>query len=269
LDFTPTTETVSFGNGETSKTVSVPIVNDTDVEGDEYFYLGLTSPGTGVILANDSGTVSISDDDGPPPSAGMLQFSAGSYSAAENVATADFTIERVGGSTGEVSVHYYITGGTATPDDEYVPVSGTVTFGDGDTTPRTIPIELHDDAVSDGNKTIELALDNVTGGADLGLSTAQITITDNEAVSVIWLDPASYTVGEGDGFVYVTVTRTGDTGPAVSATLITGGDTAQPEEDFTPTTQTVNFASGETSQIVAVPIVDDSVVEGEESFLLG
>jgi len=70
-DYTIKLGTLKFGNGETSKIISVPIVNDVYVEGDETFTATLSNPtGTGVSLGSQSTvTITIMDDDiGAPTS---------------------------------------------------------------------------------------------------------------------------------------------------------------------------------------------------------
>ncbi len=63
-------QTVSFAAGETSKTVSVPITDDSTVESSETVQLSLSSPSSGATLASpSSATLTIVDNDvAPAPS---------------------------------------------------------------------------------------------------------------------------------------------------------------------------------------------------------
>jgi CSLREA domain-containing protein len=66
-DYTLAAGTLSFANGETSKTFSVLINEDSYVEGDETFNLTLTNATGGAILgANSSATVTLKDNDTSP-----------------------------------------------------------------------------------------------------------------------------------------------------------------------------------------------------------
>ena len=64
FDYISTTIDVSFDPGSTMATVSVPIIDNTDIEGDEMFTVSLTSSDSNVEFGNDMATVTILDRDG-------------------------------------------------------------------------------------------------------------------------------------------------------------------------------------------------------------
>lgn len=81
----------------------------------------------------------------------------------------------------------------------------------------------------------------------------------------------TYEVNEETGTIDITLTRTGGSDGAVSVTLnpIAGG-TAEDGSDYSFATSppvTVNFADGQTEQVVPVAIVNDILVEGNETAL--
>ena len=63
-DYIATTQQVVFAPGEKEKIVSVPIVNDDVLEGEEMFSATLTTNDPKVTLFNSSTSVSITDNDG-------------------------------------------------------------------------------------------------------------------------------------------------------------------------------------------------------------
>src|SRR5207245_9958202 len=89
---------------------------------------------------------------------------------------------------------------------------------------------------------------------------------------------STYSVGEGDGRVNITVTRAGDTSSAASVGYATIDDAglqncnvingiASPRCDYEYTLGTVTWAAGDSSpKSFSVAIVDDSYTEGNETF---
>jgi hypothetical protein len=73
-------------------------------------------------------------------------------------------------------------------------------------------------------------------------------------------------VSEGDGLAIVAVTRSGNTSTAVSVDFGTSADTAVAGTDYTTTNGTLNFAAGETSKTISVPITDDTIDEPSRIF---
>lgn len=75
------------------------------------------------------------------------------------------------------------------------------------------------------------------------------------------------TVDENAGSVTVAVRRTTFNRGAVSVTYTTVPDSAT-EVDFTPTTGTITFADGETSQDITIPILDNDLNDGVRRFTI-
>ena len=93
--------------------------------------------------------------------------------------------------------------------------------------------------------------------------TATTRITNTPCVQ---LGAATYTVGEGDGHVDVTVNRTGNTTGAATVNYTTTDGTATQKGDYTLSIGTLEFAAGETTKTVRIFITDDAHVEGSENF---
>ena len=211
--------------------------------------------------------LTIIDNDAAP--AGTLQFSAATYSVAENGGNATITITRTGGSAGAVGVTFATSNGTANAGSDYTAVTQTITFVNGDTANKTVSIPIIDDTIFEGNETVNLALSNPTGGATLGSpSTAVLTIVDNETApaGTLQFSASTYSVAENGGTATITVTRTGGSAGAVGVTFATSNGTATAPADYTAVSQTVSFANGDTAnKTVSIPIIDDTAVEGNET----
>ena len=66
--------TVTISAGAVSTTTSVPINNDTEVEGDETFIVTLSNPTGGATLADGTAVVTIVNDDGPTAIPGLTPW---------------------------------------------------------------------------------------------------------------------------------------------------------------------------------------------------
>ena len=65
--------------------------------------------------------------------ASTIQFSASTYTVAENAGTVNLTVQRTGDTNTEVGVDYATADGTATNGLKYTEVSGTLAFGASET----------------------------------------------------------------------------------------------------------------------------------------
>ncbi|MEG4323454.1 MULTISPECIES: Calx-beta domain-containing protein [unclassified Microcoleus] len=258
---------VNFAAGDSApKTVTIPIVDDTLVEGNETVNLTLASPTGGATIGTQgTATLNIVDNDTLPPSS--LQFSAPTFSVNEDGTTsAAVTVTRTGSSTAAVSATVNLANGSATAPADYNNSPILVNFGAGDSAPKTINIPIVNDALVEGNETVNLSLVNPTGGATIGTQgTASLNIIDND--SSLQFSASSFSVNEdGTPIASVTVTRTGSTAGAVSGTVSLADGTAIAPGDYANTPIAVNFAAGDnTPKVVNIPIVNDTLVEPTET----
>jgi hypothetical protein len=173
-DYTVVDQVFSFAAGEMSKTVQIPIVNDSIGEGDETVGLSLSTPSGGVLGAPSSATLQIIDDDRG------FAFAYANFYAAESDGTAYVSIRRLGVTTGSDSVNFATADGTASAGSDYTAVSQTVTFSDGQSS-RNVPIPIADDTLVEGDETILLSLSAPSAGTSLSDPNATtLTIFDND-----------------------------------------------------------------------------------------
>lgn len=110
----------------------------------------------------------------------------------EQGATATLTLNRDNSAAGSVSVSYTTSNGTATAPDDYASSSGSVTWANGDLTPKTITIPIVADALVEGTQSFSVTLSGVTGGA---------VIVNNAAATVTIADPGARDTTFTPGFV--------------------------------------------------------------------
>ena len=73
-------------------------------------------------------------------------------------------------------------------------------------------------------------------------------------------------VNEGAGTATFTVTLTGATTQSTTVAFATQDGTALAGSDYTAVSGTLTFAPGETTKTITVPILNDAVYEGPETF---
>ncbi len=73
-----------------------------------------------------------------------------------------------------------------------------------------------------------------------------------------------YVVNENAGSVIVSVTRSGNSSSASTINYATSNGSAKQPDDYTNTSGSLQFASGETVKTFVVPLIDDALVEGNE-----
>ena len=133
--------------------------------------------------------------DGADP--GTVQFSAPTYPVGEgNDVT--ITVTRTGGSEGPVSVDFDIGGGTATALNDYSTFGfpRTLHWNNGETGSKTFTVTTLQDALAEGNETINLTSSHPTGGVTMGAE-AVLTILDNDnAIQVQFMLPRTSSARE-------------------------------------------------------------------------
>jgi CSLREA domain-containing protein len=207
-----------------------------------------------------------------PVTAGIISFSGAAYSISEGSGVATITVTRTGGSGGAVSVQYATTsGGTATANDDYAPVSGTLNWGDGDGVNKTFTIPITDDTAFEINETVKLSLSSPGGGASLGnQSSVPLTINDNDLQPALSINDVSFMEGNsGTTPATFTVTLSNASYQQVVVTYSTSGSgTAILGSDYQPVTNSLTFAPGETSKPVTVTVNGDTTDEPNETFVV-
>ena len=201
-DYVPTNGTLVFSGGETNKTITVSLVNDTELEPLEYFAVVLSNAVNATIWT-ETGSVYIWDDD-----AGV-GFSTNNFVTAENGTNAIVTVVLTRAAQNAVTVDYRTHDSTATAWNDFAETQGTLVFQPGETN-KTFSVPVFSDDLLEGNETVELILTNVTGASLFGTTNATITIVDFRP-PVIDDQPHSQNVNLGRSVTFATVAS--GTGP--------------------------------------------------------
>lgn len=87
-------------------------------------------------------------------------------------------VSRVGDSSGEVSIDYVITEGTATAEEDFTASDGTLVWTDGDITAKQIDVSLLPDNITEGPETFSIVLINSSADAVISNALTTVTIVD-------------------------------------------------------------------------------------------
>ena len=144
-----------------------------------------------------------------------------------------------------------------------------------DATARTIIFETSPDSATwTVQFTAALPADQTALIAELSAGTFKATASPSEALfDNFLLSPSpraqfcamAYSVNEADGVAQVQVIRTGSDESTASVNYATSDGTAHAGSDYTAVSGTLNFAIGERTKIIDVPILNDNAIEGEET----
>lgn len=112
---------------------------------------------------------------------GTIAFAETGNGVVENAGVATIQIQRSGGTTAAVSVAYAIAGGTATAGSDFEPVSGVLTWADGESGSKSFQIPILDDEIAEGDETVVFTLSSAAGGAAFGSpASTMLAIRDDE-----------------------------------------------------------------------------------------
>jgi sugar lactone lactonase YvrE len=267
-DYSSTSGTLTFSARQRTAVFKVPLVNDTLSEGGEKLLLRLDNPtGEGAVLGTQSTAVlTVNDDD----RGGTVAFSSTSCSVSEAAGSVTLTVRRTGGLASGVTVGYDTADGTATGagNADYAPVvAGILSFAASRAagTTQTLSIPITQDAAGEGAETFTVTLSSPTGGGTLvpDKTVATVTILDDEAT--VELGATAYEAKETQAKALVTVKRSGPPTNVVTVDYATGGGTAIPGFDYSAASGTLTFTPGVTSRTFVVPLLKDTLVEGDET----
>lgn len=201
----------------------------------------------------------------------VARFSFASYTVAENLGPASITVQRSNSSAGTFQVDYAVTAGSADASDATL-VTGTLNWADGDNSNKSFSVPFNNDAVAEGNETLNLTLTQPNGR--LGTqSSAVLTIDNDDGVapppgSSLAFESATSSLREGLTS-NVSIFRSGDTSLAASVTVSANDGSAFEGTDYSfPAPVTANFAVGATRADVSLPVTRDELEDAGETLTL-
>ncbi|MGH7953438.1 MAG: Calx-beta domain-containing protein, partial [Limisphaerales bacterium] len=270
LNYVATGGTVTFGNGETTKTITIPLVDNNVVQGPVSLSVVLSNPtGGSTLTAPISATLTILDND-----TGFAFLNATNFVTETNGLVPIF-VQRIGGTNGGVQVNYSTTNGTALAGVNYRTISGTLSFSAGEML-KAISLPLIYDPQVTGNLDFTMKLSNPTAGTVLvGPSNAVVVVQDADAG--LSFTNSTMNVFKNDNNAVITVVCSN---PAVEPVVVdtnviplsvhysTSDGTAMAGVDYTAVNGTLIFTNGIGTNTFNVPIINNSLVQGDKNFVV-
>ncbi len=262
-DYTATTGTLTFNPGDTSKTVSVPVLRESTYgPPTRSFTLVLSNPINAAIFSG-TGTGTILDTV-TPPTVTIDNFSVTEGNSGQTLATT--TVHLSAASQLAATVSYSTADVSAIAGTDYVATAGLVTFAPGQTS-ATISIPIIGNTIPQPNRTFVVNLTNPTGST-LGNSQAVGTIVDDDPASGLFADNISVQQSTTPTTATFTIKLAQASGFPISVQYATANGTAIAGTDYLPTQGTLTFAPGETSKTVTVNVLAATVPKSPTTFSL-
>jgi uncharacterized delta-60 repeat protein len=282
INYNGVTNTITFGQGIVSNSFTIPVIAQSSSAPDKTLNVRLYGATGGATLGstNAQAQLTIINHNYTP---GHIGFSSATYSANENAGSALITVNRLGGSSGIMSVTLFIMNGSATNGVNYLIAptnnaisTNTLSWAAGDTTARIISIPVKDDGVVTTNLTVSLQLANGKSFGFpsvnvLGLSqftNATLNINNVDSAGVVGFTSTNYSIKKYGRYALIPVIRTGGSVGTITLSNYTSDGTALAGINYSNVNVALTFTNGQIAQYLSVPIIDDGTNDGLESFTI-
>ena len=248
-----TSQSLTFGPGQTSKSISIPLNGDFTLEPDETVGLSLTNPNDAVLGTPSTATLTIVNDD----QAGTIEFDQSAYIVNESAGIATITLRRTGGlAAGVTAMVSTLTTGTATAGADYTAFTNkVVTFAGGATT-ASFTIAINNDTLAEADETVVLQISSVGVPATIGAqNTTTLTIHSDDIAGTVQFSASNYDVTEGTATAVITVNRVGTSSGTTVRYRVSPAVTAEGSghgKDYTLAAGTLTFNANETVKTFTV-----------------
>ncbi|MFA6018357.1 MAG: Calx-beta domain-containing protein [Patescibacteria group bacterium] len=262
-DFTAASGALTWAADETgTKTFNITITDDVLDENNETINVTLSDQ-TNSSINDGTGTMTVTDNDATP----TVTFSSDTANGSETITPAAFSVTLSAISGRSVTVTCSSLAGTATADIDYTPISTTVTFDPGETL-KTANVIINNDTLDENNEIFSLHLadfNNVIAGTYTAVT---YTITDNDSAPTVSWTSASQSILEDDTTITLTAQLSSASGLLISVPFESSGLATGAGIDYSIATSPVTISPGSTTANIAITIIEDSIVEPDETIIV-
>lgn len=201
----------------------------------------------------------------------IIDFHSASCAVMENIGKFQVSICRSGKTDSRVSVRVETIDGTATVDQDYVPINEIITFESGEIE-KFIDVEIINDNQWEPDEEfflkISLLMDQEQReGVQLGrISIMEITILNDDEPGLVMFQKRGFLVKESIGSAVIPVVRKNGADGEITVKWRTIDKSALSGRDFKGGEGELTFKHTETLQNIEIPIIDDMTPEKDEHF---
>ncbi|MFC1619120.1 Calx-beta domain-containing protein [Candidatus Neomarinimicrobiota bacterium] len=261
IDYTLASGTATILSGLTDGVIPLSVVNDALYELDETIVIELFNPQYAELGIDSVLTYTINDNETPP----SVAFTAVSDSGAESITVPGMQLELSTAAGLDVSVEYYVSGGTASGDGtDFTLVADTAVILAGELTTQIL-FSVEDDLLDETDETIEVTISNPTY-AYLGINRIFVyTINDNDLPPVVQFTTVD-SEGDEQYSPALQVSLSGESGLDVSVYYnVSGGTVSHGGGDYVLPAGVAVIPAGDLTTDINLEIIDDPVGEFDET----
>jgi hypothetical protein len=253
-----------FAMGEVQQTIEIPLIDDLVIQPTLTVNLALNPVPPAQYGNQPTAVLNLVNVNS------LVRFAAATYQVPKNIINgqAAITVVRTGSTAGTSTVQFdTTTNGTAQAIIDYIPRNNiTVTFNPG-VTQQVVNVPIVNNGLPQGNRTVSLALTNVTGSLLTAPTNALLTIIDTvTAPGELLFTATNYPAAEGNTNVFLTVLRTNGSAGSISFSYTTIAGSGLPGVNYVTTTNTAAMGDGVTSRVIAIPLLENNTVQGPVNF---
>lgn len=261
VDYLSNSDTLTFAPGELTKTISISIVGDTDVELREQFKVVLSNP-TNSILETPFGTGDIISEDLPSVTVDDVSIIEGN----SGYKSVYFTLSLNEIHSENVTIAYTTEDGTAKAGGDYQAVNGFLVIPSGQRA-GSIRVNVIGDNFIEDNEQFYLRLNSSVQATIVDDSATATIINDDSEQGISISDSATLEGNTGRKSMFFSLTLAQPSQSFVTIHYATVNGTASTiDRDYVAVSGQVSIRPGARSATIAIPILGDRKAESDETF---
>jgi uncharacterized delta-60 repeat protein len=258
-DYVTTSNSVTFGDGVTSQTIGIPLLDYGFYQPPINFTVTLSNPTGGAVLINPVvANVTVLNTNA------AYAFQLPTNTVVETAGSVLLNVLRLNGTNSVTTVNYATTNGTAQAGVNYSNASGTLTFTNGESV-KAIFISVMDNTNVTGDLNFKVNLSSPSSGTQIYSPSNTVVVIQDADAGLSFPGP-TLSVLKNVGNAPIAVVCSNPNVEPVSVDFATLDGTAKAGKDYTATNGTLTFTNGITTNTFNVAIINGNAITGDRNF---